>query len=142
MDTVAKTARINSAIEVIQHTNNGMTVVSACEKVGMPRSTFYAVLKTNPQAFTEIQELIKASNIRQLFLILVNKTAMIQKLIEASIAEETSLRDRIAAMKELDRQEERLWATIPEHQPVDDDIHEILRSGPELSIKESRLSSL
>ena len=52
MKDIAKTSRVNTAIQVIQHMNDGMTVVNACKEVGIPRSTFYDVVKKNPEAIT------------------------------------------------------------------------------------------
>ena len=60
MKAITKTSRVNTAIQVIQHMNDGMTVVDACNEVGMPRSTFYDVVKKNPEAVTE--------NIRRLWI--------------------------------------------------------------------------
>jgi ACT domain-containing protein len=50
MKAITKSSRVNSAIQVIQHMNDGMTVVAACKEVGIPRSTFYDVVKKNSEA--------------------------------------------------------------------------------------------
>jgi len=41
MKAIAKASRVNTAIQVIQHMNDGMTVIAACKEVGIPRSTFH-----------------------------------------------------------------------------------------------------
>ena len=58
MTTPAKAARVNSAIQVIQRMQEGMTAVDACQEVGLPRSTFYDIVKKNPEALAEVQDLI------------------------------------------------------------------------------------
>ena len=52
MKDIAKTSRVNTAIQVIQHMNDGMTFIDACKEVGIPSSTFYDVVKKNPEAIT------------------------------------------------------------------------------------------
>ena len=66
MKTITKTSRVNTALQVIQHMNDGMTVVDACKEVGMPRSSFYAIVKKNPEAVTEYQEIVEANAQHQL----------------------------------------------------------------------------
>ena len=48
MKSLAKAARVNQAIEVIQHMNKGMTTVEACQEVGLPRSSYYDIIKNKP----------------------------------------------------------------------------------------------
>jgi hypothetical protein len=66
MKPITKASRVNNALQVIQHMNNGMTVVEACREVGMPRSSFYYIVENNPEAIAEIQTLIDANNREQL----------------------------------------------------------------------------
>ena len=79
MKDIAKTSRVNTALQVIQHMNDGMTVVSACKEVGIPRSTFYDVVKKNPEAVTEYQEIVDANARHQLGLILFHKTEIFRR---------------------------------------------------------------
>jgi hypothetical protein len=41
MKDITKASHINIALQVIQHMNDGMTVVAVYLEVGIPRSTFY-----------------------------------------------------------------------------------------------------
>ncbi len=50
MKAIAKTSRVNPALQVIQHMNDGMTVVDACKEVGIPRST-----DVDPKTWTKEQ---------------------------------------------------------------------------------------
>ena len=61
MKALTKGLRVNTALQVIQHINAGMTVVEPCMAVGMPRSSFYYILENNPEAVAEVQD--KAKNI-------------------------------------------------------------------------------
>ncbi len=36
MKDITKASRVNAALQVIQHMNDGMTVVEACRAIGMP----------------------------------------------------------------------------------------------------------
>lgn len=62
MKSITKASRINAVTQVIQHMNNGMTVVEAYREVGMARSSFYYIVENNPQAIADIQEIIDANN--------------------------------------------------------------------------------
>jgi hypothetical protein len=55
MKALAKASRVNTALQVIQHMNNGMTIVDACRGVSVPRSTFYDICKRNPEAVAKVQ---------------------------------------------------------------------------------------
>ena len=81
MKDIAKTSRVNTALQVIQHMNDGMTVVSACKEVGIPRSTFYDVVNKNPEAVTDYQEIVDTNYRHQLGLILFHKTEILQKVL-------------------------------------------------------------
>lgn len=74
MKALAKASRINTALQVIQCMNNGMTLVEACRAVGMPSSSFYYIIENNPDAVAEIQALIDVNNREQIGLILMIKT--------------------------------------------------------------------
>ncbi len=70
--------------------NDGMTVVDACREVGMPRSSFYAIVKNNPEAVAEYQEIVEANARYQLGLILFHKNEIHQKVIEDGLSGNTT----------------------------------------------------
>ena len=74
MKSLAKAARVNLAIEVIQRMNNGKTVVDACQEVGLPRSSYYDIVNKNPETIAEYQELVQLNARQQLGMILSHKT--------------------------------------------------------------------
>ena len=82
--------------------NQGMTVVEACQEVGMPRSSFYYIMENNPEAIAEIQSIIDAKNREQLGLILISKTEILRKIIEDALSEATKPKDRLANYVKLD----------------------------------------
>jgi hypothetical protein len=61
MKALAKASRVNTALQVIQHMNNDMTIVDALLEVGVHRSTFYDICKSNPEAVAKVQEIIEAN---------------------------------------------------------------------------------
>jgi hypothetical protein len=62
MNTPAKVARTNQALQVIQYMNDGMSVVDACRLVGIPRSSYYYILENNPKVIAKVQAIIEANN--------------------------------------------------------------------------------
>jgi ACT domain-containing protein len=141
MKAITKASRINTAIQVIQHMNNGMTVVDACQEVGVPRSTFYDIVKKNPEAIAEYQEIVEANARQQLGLILFHKTEMLQRVIEDGLSDNTAPRDRLAIYKALSELEGDLNRTLQIESQAAKEAHEFLKRGPMTSHKVSRLSA-
>ena len=139
MKALTKASRINSALQVIQHLNEGLTVVDACKEVGLPRSSFYYIVERNPEAIAEIQELIDTSNREQLGLILLSKTEMLGKIIEDGLADTTKPKDRLAIYLKLNELVDRLTDTLQVESQISKDAHEFLKRGPQLTPARSRL---
>ena len=133
MKSIAKSFRVNTALQVIQHMNEGMSVSEACQTVGIPRSSYYHIVKNNPEAIAEIQALIDTHNREQLWLIMMNKNEILQKLIDTALADSTKPRERLAIYKMLneimdDLAEKFIAENKVEHRNVAD-----LLKGPTLS---------
>lgn len=141
MKTITKASRVNTALQVIQHMNDGMTVVSACKEVGMPRSTFYDVMNKNPEAVTEYQEIVDANYHHQLGLILFHRTEILQKVIEDGLSEGKPPRKRLAIYKALNELEIGLTDALRIESQAAAEAHEILKKGPITSQKVSRLTA-
>jgi len=92
---------MNTALQVIQHMNAGMTVVEACREVGIARSSFYYIVENNPEAITEIQDIINTSNREQLGLMLLSKIELLRKLIEDSLSDKMKPKDRLTIFLKL-----------------------------------------
>ena len=141
MKDIAKTSRVNTAIQVIQHMNDGMTVIDACKEVGIPRSTFYDVVNKNPEAITEYQEIVEANDRHQLGLILFHKNEILQKVIEDGLSDNTAPRERLAIFKALNEFEYGLTDALRIESQAAADAHEFLKQGPIISQKVSRLTA-
>jgi hypothetical protein len=141
MKAIAKTSRVNTALQVIQHMNDGMTVVAACKEVGIPRSTFYDVVKKNPEAITEYQEIVEKNARYQLGLILFHKNEILKKVIDDGLSERTPPRERLAIYKALNELEVGLADALRIESQAAADAHEFLRQGPITSQKVSRLTA-
>lgn len=142
MKAITKASRVNTALQVIQHMNEGMTVVEACKEVGLPRSSFYYIVENNPEAVAEIQSLIDANNREQLGLILLTKTEILRKLIEEGLSDKTKPRDRLAIYTKLCELEYELAQDLQIENDVAKQAHEFLRQGPKLVHAESRYSAI
>ena len=140
MKSLAKAARVNKAIEVIQHMNDGLTVVDACKEVGMPRSSYYDVVKNNPEAISEYHELVQLNARQQLGMILSHKTEILGKIIEDGISEDTAPRDRLAIYKALNELDDKLSSAIETESQAADYLYDLLK-GPKLEWQESRLTA-
>jgi hypothetical protein len=141
MKDIAKTSRVNTALHVIEYMNNGMTVVAACKEVGIPRSTFYDVVKKNPEAVTEYQEIVDANYRHQLGLILFHKTEILQKVIEDGLSDSIAPRERLAIYKALNELEGGLTDALRIESQAAAEAHEFLKQGPITSQKVSRLTA-
>ncbi len=141
MKAIAKTSRVNTALQVIQHMNDGMTVVAACKEVGIPRSTFYDVVKKNPEAVTEYQDIVDANYRHQLGLILFHKTEILEKVIEDGLSDNIAPRERLAIYKALNELEIGLTDTLRIESQAAAEAHEFLKQGPVTSHKVSRLTA-
>ena len=142
MKDIAKTSRVNTALQVIQHMNDGMTVVAACKEVGIPRSTFYDVVKKNPEAITEFQEIVDTNYRHQLGLILFHKTEILQKVIDDGLSDNTSPRERLSIYKAMDELEGGLTDALRIESQAAADAHKFLKQGPVTSQKVSRLTAI
>jgi hypothetical protein len=139
MKSLAKAARVNKAIEVIQHMNNGMTTVDACKEVGLPRSSYYDIINNNPEAIAEYHEMVQINARQQLGMILSNKTEILHKIIEDGLSDDTAPRDRLAIYKALNELDDKLSSAIESESVAADFISEYLQ-GPKLKWQESRLT--
>jgi len=141
MKSLAKASRMNTALQVIQHINTGMTVVEACREMGIARSSFYYIVENNPEAIAEVQDIINASNREQLGLMLLSKNELLRKVIEDGLSDKTKPRDRLAIFLKLNA----LIQQMTQNQQVDDELerpaHEFLKQGLPLVKAKSRFTA-
>lgn len=141
MKSLAKASRMNTALQVIQHMNAGMTVLEACREVGIARSSFYYIVENNPEAIAEFQDIINASNREQLGLMLMSKNELLRKVIEDGLSDKTKPRDRLAIFLKLND----LVQQMTQNQQLDNELerqaHEFLKQGPPLVKAKSRFTA-
>ena len=141
MKALTKSTRVNSAIQVLQRMNDGMTVVDACNEVGMPRSTYYDIVNKNPEMITEFQEMVTANEREQLGIILLHKNQILQKIIQDGLSDETAPRDRLAIYRGLNELVDNLSQNLQIESQAAAEAHEFLKQGPVTSQKVSRLTA-
>ena len=122
----------------MQHMNSSMTVVDACKEVGIPRSTYYHLVKTHPEAMAEYQEMVEANARMQLGLILSSKTQILEKVIEDAMSEETSPRDRLAIYKTLSELGEGISQISRKQDQIEAAAQEFLKRGANSIRQKSR----
>lgn len=142
MNSLAKSARVNTALQVIQHMNNGMTVAEACRTVGIPRSSYYYLVENHPEAMAEVQTIIDANNREQLGLILLSKTEMLQKIIEDGLSDATQPKDRLAIYLKLNELADVLTDSLHIDSQLSKDALEFLKRGPNLTHAKSKLTAV
>jgi hypothetical protein len=141
MKSLAKVARTNKALLVINRMGEGLSISAACKETGIPRSTFYDLCKRDPQGVAAIQEMMTAEARQRLVLILVNQTRMLELMIQDGLAETTKPRDRIRILRELDKLQDKLQQMLRLNQGDDTLALEIL-GGPVLKPGKSRLTGV
>ena len=141
MKALTKASRVNSAKQVMQHMNSGMTVIDACKEVGIPRSTYYHLIKTHPEAMAEYNEMIEANARHQFGLILSHNTQILEKIIDDARSDETSPRDRLAIYKTLTELGEKLSQETQIDSQLEATAHEFLSRGPTTRPMKSRITA-
>ena len=121
--------------------NDGMTVVDACEEVGIPRSTYYDIIKNNPEVIAEYQEMVEANAKEQLGMILLHKNQILQKIIEDGLSDGTSPKDRLAIYKGLNELVDNLSQNLQIESQAAKEAHEFLKRGPTTRHQVSRLTA-
>ena len=141
MKALTKSTRVNSAIQVLQRMNDGMTVVDACNEVGMPRSTYYDIVNKNPEMITEFQEMVTANEREQLGIILLHKNQILQKIIQDGLSDETAPRDRLAIYRGLSELVDNLSQNLQIESQAAAEAHVFLKKGPITRKAKSRLTT-
>ncbi len=141
MKSLTKTSRLNTALQVIQHMNAGMTVVEACREVGIARSSFYYIVENNPEAIAEFQNIINDSNREQLGLMLLSKNELLRKVIEDGLSDKTKPRDRLAIFLKLNDLIQQITQNHEIDSGLEQHAHEFLKQGPPLVKVKSRFTA-
>ena len=140
MATPAKSARINQALSVIRHAQEGMSIVKACIEVGIARSTFYYICKTNPERIEEFQKLIEESERSQLVTMMSKAEAIVERLGKDALDEKTKARVVLAIKKDFDKRTDYLSEKLLRPHEDSERAREFL-TGPMLEPGTSRFAS-
>jgi len=141
MKALAKASRMNTALQVIQRMNAGMTVVEACREVGIARSSFYYIIENNPEAIAEFQDILNASNREHLGMMLLSKNELLRKVIEDGLSDRTKPRDRLAIFLKLNGLIQQMTQNHEIDSGLERQAHEFLKQGPQLVKVKSRFTA-
>jgi hypothetical protein len=131
MQSVKHLARQQQALQVIHLMTTGMTQVEACKHVGIPRSTFYLITSHEPEILHTAQEVHQAHLRDQYEELLVQRSALLLRLVEDGLNPKTKPRDRIAILKFLDLVLGELSENIKRHERSEPDLKSLF-TGPTL----------
>jgi hypothetical protein len=92
-----------------------MTVIEACQAVGIARSTFYYIVIHHPEAIATFQEMQEAAQLQEIEMLLVSQIAVLEKVIEDALSDATKPRHRLAIYKELVKRTEELMREVKIH---------------------------
>ena len=140
MASIKQQIRTNRALRVIQHSNDGMTIVEACREVGIPRSTFYYFVNTNPDAIATFQEMQMLASLEQFAIILANQVAILERVIQDGLADTTKPRQRLAIYKELVKRSDEIMESLHMSRTHNSGDVDFL-NGPTLIPAQSRFSA-
>jgi len=107
----------------------------------MPRSTFYDIVKRNPEVIAQYQELIEASAREQLGMILMHKTQILEKIINDALADTTKPKDRLAIYKSLSEWLDKQSQILQVESSAQKHTLDFLKQGVRTSIRKSRMTA-
>jgi hypothetical protein len=140
MRSIKQSIRTNQALMVIQRSTEGMSIVKACQKAGIPRSTFYYFCVHHPDAIASFQELRQTANRQQFELLLENQFEILEHIVEEGLAANTSPRHRLAIYKFLTKRMDELFEDLHINAGGDKGAADFL-TGPKLERAVSRFSA-
>ncbi len=139
MRSIKQSIRTNQALDVIQLSIDGMSIVEACREVRIPRSTFYHFVTAHPDAIANFQELLLFAKAQQFALILESQTKVLERVIEDGLADTTSPRHRLGIYKEITKLMDELLEDLHVNSTDGNDAADFL-TGPKLKSAISRFS--
>ena len=140
MATIKHQVRTNQPLLVIQNSNSGMSIVDACQKVGIARSTFYHFIVHHPDAIASFQEMKLLSAIQQFSRILEKEEEILERVIQEGLADTTKPRHRLAVCKFIMKRSDELERELNSYRVGGQNAADFL-TGPKLVPGESRMTS-
>ena len=133
MNYITRAAKVNTALQVIQHMNEGMNVTDACHEVGMPRSTYYYIVNREEESIALFLDMVRANESYNLWTILQTQNPILEKIIQDGLAETTKPRERLAIQKTLLKRADKLSQELLMHANAKDYAAEFMQ-GPKLQL--------
>jgi len=115
-----------------------MTEVAACIEVGMPRSSFYYIVENNPEAIADIQAIKDINNRKQLGMILLRKTEILEMILQDGLSDKTSPRTRLDICIKITKFLDELMDNLQRDEGIDGQGVEAILTGPKMVKVESR----
>jgi len=140
MNEIKQSARVNTALQVMERTQGGMSIKEACQAVGLARSSYYYILAQNEKAIIEFQGQLLGDTSIRLANILGSRLQLLEKVIEDALDDKTKPRDRLAILKALDGMMDKLTDKLSTEITPTPDINLIL-PGIKRSIQKSRMTA-
>jgi len=132
-------ARKTEALQVLRHMSEGMTVIAACQEVGMDPRTFRKYLGDAKESGALFQEMLSQSSREQIGILLGYRGVILEKLMADALSPEADTKDRLAIFNTFEKylrqvmDEERIGAG-------DNAAAESVLAGPVFTPGKSRFS--
>ena len=131
---------INTVIQTVRLVSENMAVVEVYDAVSIPRSTFNYTLQHDPEAFEEYKGIERVKLFEQLVVTINAFRQVLDTVIQDAISAKTKLRERVAIMKFLDEQLDKLREQIVKSEQTKE-ANTVVLSDPRQVRAKSRLSA-
>jgi predicted DNA-binding protein (UPF0251 family) len=134
--------RQRQILEVLRlRTEESQTVREACDKVGIPTSTYYRHIQNNKEFLEEIREGMVVKEKELLASLFMARYDLIYKLLEYAVNPDLTLNQAIKLSEHLAELQEHLENRTGVHGVADDTAKEFLEKGLNLKPAESRFKA-
>jgi AcrR family transcriptional regulator len=134
--------RQKQILEVLRlKTEESLTVREACDRVGIPTTTYYRHVHNNKEFLEELRETMVAQEKELLGNLVYGKNKVIYQLMEFAVSPDLTLNQAISLSEHLAKVQEYLENRTGEHGIADDDAKEFLEKHVNLKPAESRFKA-
>lgn len=122
-------------------TEESLTVRDACDRVGIPTTTYYRHVHTNKQILEDMRETMVAQEKELLAGLFLSRNTLLYQLMKYDVSPDLSISQAIALSDHLAKVQEYLENRTGVHGVADDDAKEFLEKGIKLTPAESRFKA-
>jgi AcrR family transcriptional regulator len=134
--------RQKQILEVLRlRTEESLTVREACDKVGIPTSTYYRHVHNNKEFLEAVRETMIAQEKELLANLIYAKNKVIYQLMEFAVSPDLTISQAISLSEHLAKVQEYLENRTGVHGISDDAAREFLEKGPYFQHPESKFTS-